>query len=79
MSEKPTWLYVQELDDPIAPGVSSVYCRYRTSSDSWHWRQCTRKPVEEIDGYGLCKQHYKMVRAQARADNADGHYTDFIA
>ena len=41
-----------------------AYCRYGVRQHhGWGDAQCSRKPVEELGGFGFCRQHAKRIRA----------------
>ena len=44
----------------IGWGRSLGRCAYEVYERGWP-RQCERKPTKEIEGYGFCTQHAKMV------------------
>jgi len=55
-------MYVADTSRSFSKPVDNTRCRYAVwPKESWHKRQCSRKPKMEIEGYGLCKQHGVMV------------------
>jgi len=48
--------------------VDMSSCRWRCFA-KWYPYQCSRKSVEELDGYGFCKQHAKMWRREQGSGN----------
>jgi len=61
MNEVDRYIYRQrDTSNPYGGGsVDLDRCRYRLFE--WHARQCIRKPTREIQGYGFCTQHAKII------------------
>jgi len=62
--------HARDSTDPWGGGsVNLGRCRYRLFV--WHPRQCSRKPTTEIQGYGFCTQHAKIIEERIRESDAE--------
>jgi len=63
-------MYVYKPTDRYGPLIDESRCRYGVSSPPFYLRerQCSRKPVVEVNGVPYCKQHGKIVADETGFD-----------
>lgn len=76
MSRTPDIIVGRQCYEPLAPQlregrtIDPVRCQHRVPDNPGvGFSQCSRKPVETIEGHGFCRQHAAKVR-QALAREA---------